>query len=88
MVKTLKLFHIFIVGKEGKEKVFGDILETKKASMTIKARSQKNRKFRIFPKGLVHGFGQKSAIFPSFYFRQNRPGKLVSRYSKTEKTLF
>ena len=38
-VKTLKLFHIFIVGKEGKEKVFGDILDTKKGSMTIKTRS-------------------------------------------------
>ena len=40
-VKTLKLFHISIVGKEGKEKVFDDILETKKASMTIKTRSKK-----------------------------------------------
>ena len=49
---------------------------------------KKPRKFRIFPKGLVHGFGQKSAIFPSFHFRQNRHEKRVSRYSKTEKTLF
>ena len=35
--------------------------------------------------GLVHGFGQTLAIFPSFYFRQNRPGKCVSRYSKKKK---
>ena len=49
---------------------------------------KKNRKFRIFPKALVHGFGQKLVIFPSFHFRQNRPGKRVSRFSKTEQTLF
>ena len=35
--------------------------------------------------GLVHGFGQTLAIFPSFYLRQNRPGKCVSRYSKKKK---
>ena len=29
-----------------------------------------------FPKGLVHGFGLKLAIFPSFYFSQYRPGKI------------
>ena len=27
-------------------------------------------------------FGQKLAIFPFFYFRQNRPRKCVSRYSR------
>ena len=26
----------------------------------------------MFSKGLVHGFIQKLAIFPSFHFRQNR----------------
>ena len=36
----------------------------------IKTRSSKSQKIEIFPKGLVHGFRQKLAIFPSFYFRQ------------------
>ena len=33
----------------------------------MKARSSKSRKSGIFPKGLTHGFGQKMAIFPSFF---------------------
>ena len=32
----------------------------------------------------MHGFGEKLAIFPSFYFREKRPGKCVSRYSKSK----
>ena len=39
----------------------------------------------IFLKGLVHGFGQKLAII---YFRRNRPGKCVSRYSRKKKNAF
>ena len=42
----------------------------------------------IFPKGLVHGFGPKLASFPSFYFRQYRPGKCVLGYSRRKKRLF
>ena len=38
-----------------------------------------------FFKGLVHGFGHKFAPFPSFYFRQNRPGKCVSGFSRKKK---
>ena len=38
-----------------------------------------------FQKGLVHAFGQKLTIFPSFFFWQYRPGKCVFRYSKTKK---
>ena len=30
---------------------------------------------RIFPKGLVHGFGQKLAIFLTFRVMQNKPKK-------------
>ena len=35
------------------------------------------RKMEIFPKGLVHRFGQKLAIFLSIYLRQYRTGKCV-----------
>ena len=33
----------------------------------IKKRSTKGRKIDIFPKGLIHGFGLKMAIFPTFF---------------------
>ena len=52
----------------------------------IKTRSSKSGKIAIFPKGLVHGFGQKVTIFPSlFFFWQYRRGKCVFRRSKTRK---
>ena len=34
----------------------------------IKTRRWKSRKIKIFPKGLVHDFGPKLAILPSFLF--------------------
>ena len=54
----------------------------------MKNEKKKSRKEGIFPKGLVHGFDEKLAIFPSFYFRQKRTAKCVSRYSRTKKTAF
>ena len=51
----------------------------------IKRRSSKSRKIDIFPKRLTHGFGPKMAIFPTFFFRQKRPGKCLLRYSRTKK---
>ena len=38
----------------------------------MKNKKKKSRKEGIFPKGLVHGFDEKLAIFPSSYFRQKR----------------
>ena len=48
-------------------------------------RSSESRKIRIFPNRLVNGFGQKLLSFLSFYLRQNRPEKCVSRYSRKKK---
>ena len=56
-------------GKDGQENVFDDVLERKH-------RLTKVHKY-FFSKGLVHGFGQKLAIFQSFYFRQERQGKCI-----------
>ena len=42
----------------------------------------------VFPKELVHGFGQKLAIFSSFQFSQNRASKCDSRYSRMKKNAF
>ena len=61
----------------------------KTAFLDYKIKKLKSRKTGMFPKGLVHGFGQKLAIFQSFYFRQNRPGKCVtSQIFKKEKDAF
>ena len=53
----------------------------------IKRRCEKSRRINIFPKGLTHGFAPKMAIFPTFFFRQYRPGKCLLRYSRTKKRL-
>ena len=65
-IKKKKCFHVFILGKTGQENVLDDILERKKLLQTIKQQLKKSRKIGVFPKGLVHGFGQKIEIFPSF----------------------
>ena len=41
-----------------------------------------------FPKGLVHGFGEKLALFSYYYFREKGPGKCVLRYSGEKKRLY
>ena len=46
--------------------MFDDILERKQAFLDYKKEKVKKSKIRIFPKGLVHGFGQKFEHFPSF----------------------
>ena len=87
LVKKCQFLHSFIVGQMSQENVFHDILETKNAFLGYETRSLKNRKMGVFPKGLVHGFRLKVSIFPSFCFRQKRPGKCVSRYSRKKKHL-
>ena len=57
--------------------MFDDILERKKALLDYKNRKLKKSKIGIFPKGLVHGFGQKFENFPLFYFWQNQLAKRV-----------
>ena len=70
-------FHLFVLGKIGQENMFYDILEGKNAFLNYKNKRVKIREIYIFPKGLVHGFGQKLAIFPTVIFWQYRPGKCV-----------
>ena len=53
----------------------------------IKTRSSKSGKIDIFLKGLTHGFGPKMPIFPTFFFKQYRPGKCLLRYSRKIKCL-
>ena len=43
----------------------------------LKTGSSKCRKIGIFPKELIHGFGPKMAIVPTFFFRQYSIGKCL-----------
>ena len=52
----------------GQANVFYHILEQKNAFLAYKNKKEKSRKIDIFPKGLIHGFGRKMAIFPSLFF--------------------
>ena len=56
----------FIFGKLGQEIVFYGILERKNALLDYNNRKfKKSKNWDFFFKGLVHGFGQKLAIFLS-----------------------
>ena len=67
LVEKLQFFQFFLLGNIAQKNVFYDILEQKMIFYAIKTRSSKSRKIEIFPKGLTHGFGQKMAIFPTFF---------------------
>ena len=59
LVKKLKFFHVLCSSKIDREKVFADVLDEKETTVYEK------RKMRIFPKGLVHCFGQNFEISSS-----------------------
>ena len=82
LVKNWQFVNLFILGKIGVKNVSYDTLDRKNAFEAKNTRSSKSPKIRAFPKGLVHGFGQKLAIFPSFYLSQNWARKCVLRYSR------
>ena len=54
------------LGKIAQQSVFESILERKKAFPDYKNNKLKKSKIWDFSKGVVTGFGQKLAIFPSF----------------------
>ena len=66
-------FRLHIFRKIGKENVFHDILEWKHAFP-----DHRNKKLTV---------GQKVIIFSSLCFKQNKPEKCVSQYSKKKKRL-
>ena len=66
-----------------------NILEQKKCLFRLqKQEVKKVKKIAIFPKGVVHGFGQKLASFPSFVSGQYNRVKCVLQYFRTKKRLF
>ena len=75
LVKKLKFFHLLCLSKIDREKLFGDVVDKRKPSKTIKTSVYHYCKIRIFANGLVHGFGQKFEISSTLNFMQNRPEK-------------
>ena len=82
----MSIFTFFNSTQNRQGKLFHDILG-KKTTPFVGNKSWKSRKFGIFQKGLVQGFGQKVSMSSCFYLKQNKPGKCVSRYSKKKKRL-
>ena len=85
LVKKLKFFHLLCLSKIDREKLFGDVLEKKEAFKDYKKKCLRKRKIRIFPNGLVHGFGQKFEISSTLNFMQNRPRKSIWERSSWNK---
>ena len=52
----------------------------------IKTKNSKSRKIHIFPKGLVHGFGLKMAVFPTLIFQAIWARKMSFSRFQNEKT--
>ena len=78
LVKKLKFFHLLCLSKIDREKVFADVLDKQKKPLkTIKTNVYEKRKISIFPKGLIHRFGQKFEISLTLIFMQNRPRKII-----------
>ena len=61
----------------GPGKCVSRYVKRKTPSTESKNKKLKKVKKGIFPKGLVHGFDEKLAIFPSFYFRENWTAECV-----------
>ena len=77
LVKNVKFSPVLIFRKISQKNVFDNILQNKKSFEDYKNDKLKKSKNWGFPKGLVHGFGEKCKIGPSFYFSQNKPKKCV-----------
>ena len=61
---------------------FYDILKGNKR-LSTKTKRSNSRKIEIFLKGLVHGFGQKLAIFPTIFSRQYCPPFAIFNLANT-----
>ena len=68
LVKKLKFFHLLCLSKIEREKVFADLLDKKEAFKDYKSNFLQKNKIRIFPKRLVHRFGQKFEISSTLVF--------------------
>ena len=82
------IFQPFFLGYIVLENVFYDILERKNAFLGYKNKKFKKSKSCHFCKGVNPFCLDKNGHFCSFFFfRQNRPGNCLLRYSTTKKRL-
>ena len=76
LVKNWPFFHVFLKVIQARKMCFTIFQNEKTPFQAIKTRSSKRGKIAIFPKRLVYGFGQKLAIFPSFFFKAIKASKM------------
>ena len=88
LVQKRPFFQLFFLGNKTQENIFYDNLERKNVFLGYQKKKLKKSKNGHFYNGLTHGFGLKMAIFPTFLFRQYKPGKCLLRYSRTKKRPF
>ena len=67
LVQKWAFLQLFFLGNLVPENVFYDILERKNAFRGYKKKKFKKSKNWYFSKGVIHGFGLKMAIFPTFF---------------------
>ena len=87
--KNAHISNFYVLCNIGQEKIFYDILEQKNNAFL----GYRNKKFTKskhwhFSKGVNPWFWSKNGHCSNFVFRQSRPGKCLSRYSRTKKTPF
>ena len=80
-------FSTFFFGNIVQENVLYDILQRKIDFLGYKSIKFNKSKLDVFPKRLTHVLFREMAIFPTFFFRQYRPGKCLLWYSTTKKRL-
>ena len=88
LVQKWPFFQLFFLGNIGSENLFYVILERKNAFLGYKNKTFKNSKNWHFSKGVNRCFWSKHGHFPTFFFRQYRPGKCLLQYSKAKKKVF
>ena len=77
LVKNLYCLHVLVLSKISKKRRLLAFCVENKPLSTMKTSIYKSGKICIFPKGLVHGFGQKFELSSFFGFKQNRPKQAV-----------
>ena len=77
LVKKLKVFLLLSLSEIDREKLFADVQDKKEAIKEYKNDCLRKTQIRIFPKGLVHRFGEKFEISSTLVFMQNRPRESI-----------
>ena len=88
LVQKWPFFQLSFLGNIAQENVSYDTLERKNAFLGYINIKFKKSKMDIFPKGLIHGFGRKIAIFQTFFFSAMYARKMSFMIFFNEKTPF